>query len=135
MSILSSISNINWWAVLVAWVVHVVLSLVWYQPFLFGKAWVKLSGKAMDPAKQWFPVGLLAHLVCIFALAVIVNLADARTVVEGIALGLLVSICFIGAMLGGELVWEKIPFKLFLIRLGDQILTLCLAGVILALWR
>jgi hypothetical protein len=135
MSILSAISNINWWAVLVAWVIHVVLSLVWFQPFLFGKVWVKLSRKDMDPAKQWFPVGLLAHLVCIFALAVIVNLADARTVAEGITLGLLVSICFIGAILSGELVWEKIPFKLFLIRLGDQMLTLSLAGVILDLWR
>lgn len=135
MSILSAISNINWWAVLVAWVVHVVLSLVWYQPFLFGKAWVKLSGKEMDPAKKWFPVGLLAHLVCIFGLAVIINLANATTIIEGIALGFMVSICFIGAMLAGELVWEKIPFQLFLIRLGDQILTICLAGVILALWR
>jgi hypothetical protein len=38
-------------------------------------------------------------------------------------------------MLGGELVWEKIPFRLFLIRLGDQLLTLSLAGAILALWH
>jgi hypothetical protein len=111
MSILSAISNINWWAVLVAWGIHVVLSLVWFQPFLFGKAWVKLCGKDMDPAKQWFPVGLLAHLVYIFVLAVILNLADARSVIEGIALGLQVSICFISTMLGGELVWEKIPFS------------------------
>jgi len=52
-----------------------------------------------------------------------------------IALGLLVSIGFVGTMLAGELVWEKIPFRLFLIRLGDQLLTYGLAGAILALWR
>jgi Protein of unknown function (DUF1761) len=89
----------------------------------------------MNPAKQWIPVGFIAHFVAIFGLAVIINLANATTLIEGIALGLLVAICFIGAMLGGELVWEKIPFRLFLIRLGDQVLTLSLAGVILALWR
>jgi hypothetical protein len=135
MSILTAISHLNWLAVIVLWIAHVVISLLWYQPALFGKAWVNLSGKELKPATQWFPAGLAAHFVCVFALAVIVNLANATTFVEGLALGLLVSICFIGAMLAGELVWEKIPFKLFLIRLGDQMLTLSLAGVILALWR
>jgi RsiW-degrading membrane proteinase PrsW (M82 family) len=135
MSIISAFSNINWLAVLVAWVVHVVISLAWYQPIFFGKAWVRLSGKEMKPAKQWIPVGFVAHLVAVIALAVIVNLANATTAWEGILLGLLVSIGFIGAILAGELVWEKIPFKLFLIRVGDQILTLSLAGVIFALWK
>ncbi len=130
-----AISNINWLAVLVCWVMHVVVSLAWFQPVFFGKAWVRLSGKELKPATQWIPVGFLAHLVCIIALAVIVNLANATTVLEGVALGLLVSIGFVGAMLAGELVWEKIPFKLFLIRLGDQLLTLSLAGVILSIWR
>lgn len=135
MSILNAISSINWLAVFVCWVAHVVISMAWFQPIFFGKAWVRLSRKEMKPATQWFPVGLLAHLICIIALAVIINLASARTILEGVALGLMVSICFIGAMLGGELVWEKIPFQLFLIRLGDQILTLSLAGAILAIWR
>ena len=135
MSIWSALANINWLAVLVCWVAHVMISLAWYQPILFGKAWVKLSGKEMKPATRWILVGFLAHLVCIIALAVIVNLANATTLMEGIALGLLVSIGFISAMLAGELVWEKIPFKLFLIRLGDQLLTLSLAGAILAIWR
>lgn len=135
MATLIAISHINWLAVFVCWISHVLLSLVWFQPFFFGKAWVKLSGREMKPATQWFPVGLLAHLICIFALAVIINLAQASTILEGVALGLMVSICFIGAMLGGELVWEKIPFQLFLIRLGDQILTLGLAGAILAIWK
>jgi hypothetical protein len=135
MSILTALSNLNWLAVIVCWIAHVVISLAWYQPLFFGKAWVRLSGKEMKPATQWIPVGFLAHLICIIALAVIINLAGAKTILEGAALGLLVSVGFIGAMLGGELVWEKIPFKLFLIRLGDQILTLSLAGALLVIWK
>jgi hypothetical protein len=135
MSTLAAVFNLNWPAVLVAWAAHVVISLLWFQPFLFGKAWVKLSGKELKPAARWIPAGLAAHLAGVLALAIIINLAGAATLVEGIALGLLVSIGFVGAMLGGELVWEKIPFGLFLIRLGDQVLTFCLAGVILTLWR
>ncbi len=135
MSTITAIQTINWLAVLVAWISHVVISLLWFQPMFFGKAWVELSGKEMKPATQWIPIGLVAHFICIFALAVIINLALATTVIEGIGLGIMVAICFIGAMLGGELVWEKIPFRLFLIRIGDQILTLGIAGAIFALWR
>ena len=135
MATISAIAHINWLAVLVAWILHVALSLVWYQPFLFGKAWVRLSGKELKPAPQWMPAGLLAHLVAVISLAIIVNLANATTILEGLLLGLIFSIGFIGAILAGELVWEKIPFKLFLMRLGDQILTLCVAGIILVLWR
>jgi hypothetical protein len=135
MLIMNALSNINWLSVLVAWVMHVVVSLLWFRPELFGRAWVALSGKEMKPATQWMPVGLLAHLLCVLALAVIIKLDNATTLVDGISLSLLVSICFLGALLAGELVWEKIPFKLFLIRLGDHILTLALAGAIFVLWK
>ena len=40
MSLTSAISNVNIWAVLVAAVVHLVLGLIWFQPKLFGNAWV-----------------------------------------------------------------------------------------------
>ena len=135
MSLAIAFSTINWLAVLVAWILHIVISLAWYQPVFFGKAWVRLSGKEMTPAVRWIPAGISAHLVCILALAVIVNLANATTVLEGIAAGVLVTVGFVATLLAGELVWEKIPFKLYLIRVGDQLLTLCLGGAILALWR
>jgi hypothetical protein len=40
-----------------------------------------------------------------------------------------------GALLAGELVWEKVPFRLFFIRLGDQVLTAGMAGELFAAWR
>jgi len=35
----------------------------------------------------------------------------------------------------GELVWEKIPFRLFLIRVGEHLVALCAAGAILGVWH
>jgi hypothetical protein len=135
MSLADALAGLNWWAVIVAWIVHVVVSLVWFQPVFFGKAWTRLSGKELTPAVPWIPAGLAAHFVCVLALAVVVRLDDATTALEGAVVGVFVSVCFIGAMLAGELVWEKIPFRLFLIRLGDQVLTAGIAGAILAVWR
>jgi hypothetical protein len=67
--------------------------------------------------------------------AVIVNLANATTVMGGITVGVLVWIGFVVTLEIGELIWEKIPFKLFMIRVGNQLVGLSLAGIILAVWR
>lgn len=135
MSLSTAFANLNWLAVLVAGVLHIVVSLIYFQPIFFGNAWVQLTGKEMKPAAKWMPAGVLAHLVCVLVLAIIVNLARATTVLEGIGVAILLWLGFIVTLEAGELVWEKIPFKLFLIRIGDHLLTLSLAGAILAVWR
>jgi hypothetical protein len=135
MSLTSALMNVNWLAVLVAAIVHLVLGLVWFQPGLFGNAWVKLSGKTLDPAKQWIPAGVLGHLLMAYVLAVIINLAGAATIGAGALVGLLALFGFVIPLECGELVWEKIPFKLWLIRVGNQLVGLSITGAILAVWR
>ena len=50
-------------------------------------------------------------------------------------MGVLVWIGFVVTLEIGELIWEKIPFKLFLIRVGGHLVALSVAGAILAVWR
>jgi hypothetical protein len=131
----AAFSSLNWLAVLVSWIAHVAISMLWFSAPVFGKAWAQLSGKELKPAANWIPAGFAAHLAAVLALALLVRLAGATSLWDGIGLGCLTAVGFVGAMLGGELVWEKIPFRPFLIRLGDQVLTLGLAGAILVLWH
>jgi len=53
----------------------------------------------------------------------------------GIIIGVLVCIGFVAPLEIGELIWEKIPFKLFMIRVGTQLVGLSVAGSILSVWR
>jgi hypothetical protein len=55
--------------------------------------------------------------------------------VSGLFIGLLVWIGFIVPMEIGELVWEKIAFKLFLLRVGNQFLGISVSGFILGAWQ
>jgi hypothetical protein len=135
MALITSLSGINLWAVLVAGIVHTIIGLIWFMPKLFGDPWVKLTGMEMNPARQWIPAGLLGHQVMAFVLAVIVNLANITSVAGGMVVGILVCLGFMATLEIGELIWEKIPFKLFLIRVGNQLLGLSFAGGILAVWR
>ncbi len=63
------------------------------------------------------------------------NLANATTVLGGIAVGVLVWAGFVVTLEIGELIWEKIPFRLLMIRAGNHLVALSLAGIILAVWR
>jgi len=134
-TIISAFMTLNPIAVFVALISHFVIGAIWYHPSVFGKSWVELRGMGMKPEMKGFPASVVAHVIYTFVLAVIVNLAKATTVLEGLTIGIMVSVGFIGTVLINELIYEKLPYKLFLIKFGDEIISLCVAGVILALWK
>jgi len=131
----SSVWNINLLAVLMAGIAHMLTGLVWFLPRLFGNEWMKLTGKDLKPASQWLFAGVLGHLGIAFVLAILINLAGATTLMGGIAVGVLIWVGFIVTLEIGELIWEKIPFRLFLLRIGNHLVALSIAGAILAVWR
>jgi len=135
MSLATIFSNINLLAVLVAGIAHMLTGLIWYRPKFFGNTWARLTGAELKPASQWLAAGLIGHQVIALVLAIIVTLANATTALGGIAVGGLVWLGFVVTLEIGELIWEKIPVKLFMIRIGNHLVALSLAGSILAVWR
>jgi hypothetical protein len=135
MSLSAALLAVNPWAVIVAGLVHMITGLVWYMPMLFGPAWAVLTGKDPKPAKAWLVPGVIGHMIIALVLAMIVNLANATTVLGGLLVGALVWMGFVVTLEIGELIWEKIPVKLFLIRIAEHLVALGLAGIIVAVWR
>jgi hypothetical protein len=127
--------DINFLAVFVAWVIHIAMGLIWFRPELFGKEWSRLTGKELKPAKKWIIPGFIGHLLMIFVLAILIKLSNSNSGLSGLLIGLLTWIGFIVPMEVGELVWEKIPFRLFLIRTGNQFVGIAVSGFILGTWH
>jgi hypothetical protein len=127
--------NLNFWAILAAGLANIITCLILYQPKLFGNAWMKLTGKDLNPARQWIAAGVLGHMVNALAIAVIVNIFNATTLLHGIGIGVLACIGFIVPVETGELVWDKIPFRLFMIRVGISLVAECITAIILVIWR
>jgi hypothetical protein len=71
----------------------------------------------------------------IFVLVIIIKLVNINNEPGGLLVGLLCWIGFILPMEIGELVWEKIPFRLFLIRIGNQFVGIGISGFILRAWQ
>jgi hypothetical protein len=135
MSLGATLSEINLLAVLVAGFAHMATGLVWFSPKFFGKQWKELTNQEMKPARQWIAAGIIGHQLIALVLAMVVYLANAKTIVEGFVVGILIWIGFVVTLEIGELIWEKIPFKLFTIRIGNHLVALSIAGAILAIWR
>jgi hypothetical protein len=127
--------HINYLAVFVAWIIHVAMGLIWFQPKLFGNKWSTLTGKELKPAPQWIIPGFLGHLLMVIILTILIKATNSNGYYSGLILGLLAWLGFIVPMELGELVWEKIPFKLFLIRIGNQFIGLAVSGIILSIWQ
>jgi len=128
-------TELNFYAVFAAWIIHIISGLVWFQPRLFGKEWSKLTGQELKPAKKWIIPGLLGHLTMVFVLVIIIKMANIGSGLGGLLVGLFGWIGFVVPLEIGELIWEKIPFRLFLIRIGNQFSGMSISGFILGAWQ
>jgi hypothetical protein len=128
-------SGINFYAVIVAWLIHVGMGLLWFQPKLFGHKWSELTGQGLKPATKWIVPGFLGHFVMVLVLAILIYQTNSNTGFGGMLIGLLAWIGFIVPLEIGELVWEKIPFRLFLIRIGNHLIGFAVSGFIIGIWR
>lgn len=128
-------AEINFLAVIAAWIVHTVSGLLWFQPKLFGNEWSKLTGKDLKPASKWLIPGLVGHLAMVLVIVIIIKMADIDNGLGGLVVGILGWIGFVVPLETGELIWEKIPFRLFLIRIGNQFVGICISGFILGAWQ
>jgi hypothetical protein len=135
MALNAVLSGLNIAAILVAGIVHMVIGLIWFSNGLFGKQWELLTGQTMKPDPHWLPAGAIGHVVIALVLAVVVAFANATTAIDGVIVGIFMWLGFVVTLELGELIWEKIPFRLFLIRIGNHFVALGVAGAILAAWR
>jgi len=132
---------VNYWAVLVAGVVYMVVGYIWYGP-LFGKMWKSLMGftdesmksMAMKPMRAmiW---GLVAALVMALVLNRFVYMAGAMDVAGAWNLAFMVWLGFLATNTIGSYLWEGRPFKLFVLNAAHQLVGVFLMALVLVMWQ
>lgn len=120
-------------AILLAALVNLLIGFVWYSPWLFGKYWKKLSGFGEEYrrgklAPLW---AFLISLVTAYILGFFVVFLGVTTVTDGMFVGFLIWFGFIATTLISKMIWNRAPFKLFLIEAGYRLLGFLVMGGIL----
>ncbi|MDA1197136.1 MAG: DUF1761 domain-containing protein [Nanoarchaeota archaeon] len=131
---------LNWYAIVGAGVINMVLGGFWYSPLLFGKQWVKLMGFSKgDIAKMkkkpmggTFAAGFIASLVMAYVLAHFVTYTQAVGPVMGAITGFWIWLGFIAPVIIGSVLWEGRSTRLYLLNVSYWLVLLLINGAILA---
>ena len=79
--------SVNYLAVVVAAVASMIIGAIWYSPRVFGRMWMRLTGKTMDQmagqsAGRGYLVTFIGSLVTAWVLAVFVDFTNATSIGE-----------------------------------------------------
>lgn len=138
---------VNYFAVVTAAVISMVLGFLWYGP-IFGKPWMAMMGitpNNIAAAKEKGGMGtsyvlmMVGSLFMSYVLAHSIVFAGAYLAVTGVSAGLQAAfwnwLGFIAPVTLGTVLWENKPWKLWFINAGYYLVSLCLMGITLALWK
>ena len=142
--------DINWLALVAASILPLVTGFIWYNPKVFGTAWMKESGMTMEKAKQMNPgktYGLAVVMAFLIAFAIWPQVllggapdmphgagGDFMTFKHGALHGGTMGLFIAMPVLATCALFEMKSFKYVVINGGYWIVTMALMGGIINAW-
>ncbi len=136
-----ALQDVSLLAVVAGAVVNMILGALWYSPLLFAKRWMAALGRnseemmAQGGMGAAYGVTFVAALISVFVLGLVVTWSGARTVVDGMLVGLLTAVGFLATTNLGTVVFEGRSREIYLINIGYNLVSMMLVGALLAVLR
>ncbi|MFV0269101.1 MAG: DUF1761 domain-containing protein [Draconibacterium sp.] len=134
------LSSINVWAVLVAALSAFIVGWLWYGP-LFGKQWMKLNGFTEEMLREGggmsMPLIMIINYIAtaLAAFAIAMFIGSEADMHFGIFAGFMIALFWIGTSRLNDVLYERKPFKLYLINLGYNLVIYTIIGAVLGAWH
>lgn len=132
--------TINLVPVILAALVNMVIGILWYSPYLFGKYSLKVQGKTPEDKPSgnngiMYVLNTITSLVFAYVLAHIVKFANLNTVMLGAQAGFWIWLGFVVTAVLPVYLFESRPKMLYIIYITYQFFSITIMGAILSLWR
>ncbi len=129
--------QINIFAILAAALAVLVIAAIWYSPLLFGR-FLPAPSTASDQRSFLFYLRL--YLVTLMAgllssLLLSLSLLGTNGIIDGIMAGFLAALGWVATFTAIHFLFEKRPFKFYLIHIGFSFLSMMTMGAILGWWK
>jgi hypothetical protein len=127
--------DLNWWAILVATLVPMVLGMAYYRAL--AEPWMRAVGKTREElqgANVGYALSLLASFVMAYGLARVIHWAEADDAGAGLVAGLLAWLAFVATTMAMNTVFQGRGWRLYAIDGGFHLLSLAGMGLILGAW-
>lgn len=123
--------------VVVAVVIAMFLGTVWYGP-LFGKPWLaltKLTEKQIqDAMKKSIAIGSLNTAIYVIAVALMTNAFEQASYLNTLLPAFLLWLGLSATTEAAGSIWDKRPWKLFLIHIGYTFCVLLITSALVFFW-
>lgn len=131
--------DVNLLAVLAGTVAHQAVGALWYAA-LFQNTWLKAMGKTREEIESGagssgLAFGAVCSLLSVFALAMIVGLLDSPSMLDGVLIGGVAGLGFVGAATFMNGFYEQKSPVLSLLFGSYYTVGLMVAGGIIGAWR
>ena len=132
--------GINYWAVLVVWILYMAVGAWWYSTAGFAKQWTKHTGINIlkIPTAQANNIIMsvaVSALVQAFALALVLNSLGVATVSDGILAGLVLWLGFTAATTVGVTLYSKRSWLFLWLNSSYFLVVMAVGSVVLAIWQ
>lgn len=132
------ISQLNWFAIIVAAFSSFLLGGLWYTSAIFGNVWMEETGMSEEAVNQSnvakkFGLAFLASLFISFNLAMF--LGTESTLETGTFYGFLAGFGWVAMSFGINDLFEQRSFKLFAINAGYHTVCFTIMGAIIGSWH
>jgi hypothetical protein len=134
---LSYVSQINWLAVVLAFVASMAIGFVWYMPAVLGNRWMAAIGKTEEDLKNigggagiWLPMMLASALTAIL-LAVLISKLGLDNALAGAWFALVLGLVF---RAGGHVIHNGFagrPAAVTVIDAGHDLVAMAVSGAII----
>ena len=124
-------------AAIVATIISMILGMVWHNPNVFGKLWMKLANIKQDKnmKKEATKSMILCALVTLLSSIIfyaLLQLSNATAPTEVLAISFLIWLGFIAPVQYGQVLWERRNIKLFLFNTCYQLVNILVMGLALS---
>lgn len=134
------LEGINYWAVVVAWIVNCAVGAYWYSPAGFAKQWKAHTGVDLLKIPQKQATNILLSVVVsgavqAFTLALVLNSLNVSNAMEGLVAGLVLWIGLVAATTVGTTLYQRRSWKFLWLNTSYFLVVMAVNSVILAVWQ
>lgn len=133
-------NDINYPAVILAWIISMIIGGFWYSPAGFGKQWSKLSGVDMmkTPKKETGRAIKFIAVSCllqVLALAVILRSLEVSNILQGLIVSIVLWFGFTALTTVGNTLYQRQSWKFWWLNASYFLVTMSINGILISVWR
>lgn len=134
------LEGLNYWAIVIAWLVNVTIGAYWYSPAGFGKKWTKYTGVNIlkipqNEATRIISFVAISGVVQALTLAVIINTIQPATLLDSLLVGWLLWFGLVTATTVGNTLYQRQGWGLIVLNSSYFLVVMTINSFILTVWQ